>query len=176
MKLITHSGCAHADDLMAYTVLSVLYPEHQLIRTRDENIIHDDSEPSIVFDVGLIYNDMVKFDHHQKNGPVRANGIPYSSFGLIWKRFGGQYLKEIGVPVTSIGETKERVEETFVKYIDIGDTGYNNEDTAHVMHPNSFGRIIHYILNDGTDESFIEASQMTKKLFKNLLTINKKLL
>lgn len=93
--IVTHNGVFHADDVFAYVVLKQILLmsniDVQLIRTRNIDIIN---EADYVFDVGGIYNeDTNRFDHHQKGGPgiVRKNEIPYSSFGLVWKKFGTMY-------------------------------------------------------------------------------------
>jgi len=90
-KLITHDGSFHADDIFAAAALSLMLEKRgdsfEIIRTRDKEIIKDGD---YVFDVGGIYDEKTnRFDHHQKEGASgRENGIPYSSFGLIWKHFG----------------------------------------------------------------------------------------
>ena len=49
----------------------------------------------VVIDVGGIYDpETGRFDHHQRGGAgERENGIPYSSFGLIWQKYGLQICK-----------------------------------------------------------------------------------
>mgnify|MGYP001570694574 FL=1 len=90
-KLITHNGSFHKDDLFACAILSIVLEDSgqkfEIIRTRDEDIVKNGD---YVFDVGGIYDvENNRFDHHQKGGAgERENGIPYSSFGLIWKHFG----------------------------------------------------------------------------------------
>lgn len=90
-KIVTHNGTFHADDLFAAGVLTlVMQNENQafeILRTRDLEVIKN---ADYVFDVGGVYNpDTNRFDHHQKGGAgVRDNGIPYASFGLVWKHFG----------------------------------------------------------------------------------------
>ncbi len=85
--IATHNGNFHADDVFGIAALKVLYPEMTLIRTRDLKVIE---KADIVIDVGGIYDpDTNRFDHHQKGGAgERENEIPYSSFGLIWQKFG----------------------------------------------------------------------------------------
>lgn len=96
-KLITHNGSFHADDLFAAGVLTLVMQNEntpfEIIRTRDlESIKNAD----YVFDVGGEYNpDTNRYDHHQKGGAgVRDNGIPYASFGLVWKHFGMKLCKD----------------------------------------------------------------------------------
>lgn len=88
--LITHDGAFHADDLFAAATLSILNNGNvKIIRTRNPEIF---KKGDYVFDVGGENDpDRDKFDHHQKGGAgQRENGIPYSSFGLVWKKYGEQ--------------------------------------------------------------------------------------
>lgn len=91
IKLVTHDGTFHVDDLFSAALLS-MYMEHmdenfKIIRSRNQKVIDN---ADYVFDVGGVYNpDINRFDHHQLNGAGnRENGIAYSSFGLVWKHFG----------------------------------------------------------------------------------------
>lgn len=94
--LITHNGQFHADDVLAYTILNIIYPKNKLVRTRDETII---KTGNIVFDVGGQYN--VKkhlFDHHQKDCHTvfdNNNTVPLSSAGMIYKKYGQRLVKKI---------------------------------------------------------------------------------
>ena len=87
--LVTHDGTFHTDDLFSTAVLSIAFDGHiKIIRTRDPEII---ARADFVYDVGEIYDfEKNKFDHHQKDAPIRENGIPYASTGLVWKKFGEQ--------------------------------------------------------------------------------------
>lgn len=61
-----------------------------------------------------------EFDHHQKsrNGR-RENGIYYSSIGLLWKKFGKEYLKNL--KVKNIDKTFEYMDKELIQYIDATD-------------------------------------------------------
>lgn len=85
--IATHNGNFHADDVFSIAALKSLFPSFKLIRTRDLELI---GKADIVLDVGGEYDpDAGRFDHHQRGGAgERENGIPYSSFGLIWKKYG----------------------------------------------------------------------------------------
>ncbi len=85
--VVTHNGNFHADDVFSIAALKSIYPSIALIRTRDAELI---KSADIVVDVGLEYDaDRDRFDHHQRGGAgERDNGIPYSSFGIIWKKYG----------------------------------------------------------------------------------------
>ena len=83
----THNGNFHADDVFSIAALKCIFPSLKLIRTRDLEVI---SKADIVIDVGGEYDaDTGRFDHHQRGGAgERENGIPFSSFGLIWQKYG----------------------------------------------------------------------------------------
>ena len=86
--LVTHSGGFHADELLSSVILTHLFPDATLVRTRDADWLTP-AEGRIVYDVGRDYNaDDLIFDHHQRPNPLRKDGQPYSSFGLIWKHYG----------------------------------------------------------------------------------------
>jgi len=85
--VVTHNGNFHADDVFSIAALKTVFPSFKLIRTRDLELIN---KADIVVDVGGEYDpDTDRFDHHQRGGAgERENGIPYSSFGLIWHKYG----------------------------------------------------------------------------------------
>ena len=85
--IVTHNGNFHADDVFSIAALKTIFPSFTLIRTRDLEVI---AKADIVIDVGGEYDpETDRFDHHQRGGAgQRENGIPYSSFGLIWKKYG----------------------------------------------------------------------------------------
>jgi len=85
--IVTHNGSFHADDVFSVAALKTIFPSFKLIRSRDLELIR---KADIVIDVGGEYDaDAGRFDHHQRGGAgERENGIPYSSFGLIWQKYG----------------------------------------------------------------------------------------
>ncbi len=114
INVVTHDSRFHADDLFAVSVLDLVFKgKIKVTRTRDEKLI---KEADIVLDVGGIYDiDKNRFDHHQKEGAgIRENGIPYASFGLIWKHFGRQLCSE---------KAWQYIENKIVQPIDAGDNG-----------------------------------------------------
>lgn len=121
--LVTHSGGFHADEVLSTVVLSRLFPEATLVRSRDAEWITPDSD-KIIYDVGRAYDaDTGIFDHHQKPNPLRENGQPYSSFGLIWRHFGKDYLAALDVPQSDIDEVHASFEQSFVLPVDLLDNG-----------------------------------------------------
>lgn len=87
LTVVTHNGNFHADDVFSIAVVKHVLPAFKLVRTRDKTLIEN---ADIVIDVGGEYNpDLGRFDHHQRGGAgERENGIPFSSFGLVWKKYG----------------------------------------------------------------------------------------
>lgn len=85
--IATHNGNFHADDVFAVAALKHLFPSAKIIRTRDLDVM---AKADMVLDVGGIYDaEKDRFDHHQKGGAgARENGIPFSSFGLVWQKYG----------------------------------------------------------------------------------------
>jgi len=85
--IATHNGSFHADDVFSIAAFKLIDPSFTLVRTRDLELI---AKADIVIDVGGEYDaDRNRFDHHQRGGAgERENGIPYSSFGLIWQKYG----------------------------------------------------------------------------------------
>lgn len=147
LKLITHSGSFHADDAFACATL-ILYLEKnneefsaqdgpasgwEIIRTRDPEII---KSGDYVFDVGGIYDEENnRFDHHQKGGVGRRvpsggegeNGIEYSSFGLVWKKF--------GVELCGSQKVADLIDQKLVCPIDAGDNGFDLVINKHEVTP-----------------------------------------
>lgn len=113
--LVTHNGTFHADDLFATAALSIVFNNNiTIIRTRDQKLI---DKADVVYDVGGIYDkETNRFDHHQKGGAgVRQNGIPYSSFGLVWEKYGEQICGD--------KEVSEEIDRKIAQPIDAIDNG-----------------------------------------------------
>ena len=116
ITIVTHNGNFHADDVFSVAALKSIFPTSKLIRTRDKDIIN---QADIVLDVGGEYNpDNGRFDHHQRGGAgARDNGIPFSSFGLIWQKYGVQICQDNQ-------EVANSLDADLVSTIDAIDCGY----------------------------------------------------
>lgn len=121
--LVTHSGGFHADELLSSVVLTRLFPQARLVRSRAAEWITPGAD-RIIYDVGGTY-DAAKgiFDHHQRGAPLREDGQPYSSFGLIWKHFGRDYLAASGIPEDHVETLHASFDVGFVLPIDLVDNG-----------------------------------------------------
>lgn len=121
--LITHSGGFHADELLSSVILTKLYPDAQLLRSRDRGLLTPSAE-KIIYDVGGDYNAEAQiFDHHQRPSPLREDEQPYSSFGLIWAHYGRAYLAAMNVPEPDVDPIHATFDTKFVLPIDLLDNG-----------------------------------------------------
>lgn len=124
----THSGPFHSDDVFASAFLMRMFPGVKIRRVSELPI--NMPKYSIAYDIGG-----GMFDHHQKGGNgERKNGIPYSSFGLLWKKFGIPFLRskldENKIDVTSVWF---EIDKQLVSGIDAIDNGYFEKKNAEVM-------------------------------------------
>lgn len=121
--LVTHSGGFHADEVMSSVILTRLFPEARIVRSRAPEWITP-ADDRIIYDVGGAYDAATQiFDHHQRGAPLRDDGQPYSSFGLIWKHFGRSYLAASGVPEAHFEVVHASFDKNFVLPIDLVDNG-----------------------------------------------------
>ncbi|WP_323006756.1 MYG1 family protein [Pseudorhodobacter sp.] len=128
--LVTHSGGFHADELLSSVILMRLFPEAKLIRSRDKAWITP-GEDRIIYDVGGQFDAGAQiFDHHQRPNPLRADGQPYSSFGLIWAQYGRDYLRAFDVPAQDIEAIHDSLDCGFVLPVDLLDNGAVNAAEA----------------------------------------------
>lgn len=128
--LVTHSGGFHADELLSSVILTSLFPQASLIRTRDADWITPGPD-RIIFDVGRGYDAQAGlFDHHQKNPPLRMDGQPFSSFGLIWRQFGRDFLRACLVPDALLEAVHLAFDSNFVLPVDLMDNGAINPGSA----------------------------------------------
>lgn len=121
--LVTHSGGFHADELLSSVILTRLYPDATLLRSRDAQWITPGAG-RIIYDVGRDYDaEALIFDHHQRPGPLREDGQPFSSFGLIWQHYGRDYLRSIEVPEADLEDIHRSFDQGFVLPVDLIDNG-----------------------------------------------------
>jgi len=129
MLIVTHSGKFHADDAWAVAVLNVLYPDAQIVRTRDQAII---DTADFAVDVGGVYDPATgRFDHHQKGFEVaRQSGVPYASAGLVWREYGARCVSALALAHTgqALSDDKARevaygIDADVVQYLDMSDVG-----------------------------------------------------
>jgi uncharacterized UPF0160 family protein len=113
MRVATHDGSLHADEVFAIAALSLL-DEVEIVRSRDEDVL---AAADVRVDVGFRNDpETGDFDHHQREGAgERPNGIRYASFGLVWRHHGAR--------IAGDAEVAERVDQSLVQGVDANDTG-----------------------------------------------------
>lgn len=91
MKLGTHDGSSHADETIGTEIFCVLYPNTEVVRSRDPAIL---AQCDVLVDVGGEYDPARnRFDHHQKGfSERRRDGLPYAAAGLVWKTYGAAFV------------------------------------------------------------------------------------
>lgn len=128
--LVTHSGGFHADELLSSVILTRLFPNAKIVRSRSPEWITP-AEDRIVYDVGGLYDAGRRiFDHHQRGSPLRDDGQPFSSFGLIWKHYGRDYLAASNLPEAHIEAVHTSFDGSFVLPVDLVDNGALSPATA----------------------------------------------
>jgi uncharacterized UPF0160 family protein len=132
LKVTTHSGTFHADDVFAYAILKAATAGAlALTRTRDEQVM---TEADVLFDVGGIFDPARRrYDHHMRDKPLRADGAPYSSAGLVWRDFGRDAIRAL---LPEIGEEiADRVwrslDDGLIRDIDLMDNGATTPMPGH---------------------------------------------
>ncbi|KKQ86565.1 MAG: hypothetical protein UT09_C0031G0002 [Parcubacteria group bacterium GW2011_GWF2_38_8] len=162
-KIITHNGSFHADDVFAAATLSLVLEKRdesfEVIRTRDPEII---KTGDYVFDVGGIYDEKTnRFDHHQLSfEEKRKEGILYSSFGLVWKKFGEElcYSKK----------AKEIIDNKLVAPIDANDNGFDLVENKYDISPYCIENFFYSMRltwmekNTSNGEMFLECVRIAK--------------
>lgn len=148
MRGITHAGMFHADDVLSAAFLYLTFGITEFVRTNDVKSV-DIVEDDIVFDIGG-----GKFDHHQKDSPVRQNGIPYAAFGLLWKEYAGK----LGFNDWAINQ----FDKDFVQYID------QTDNFGQAKYPNTFSAMVSAMWNKDID-NFNEVVTMTVPFLDGLI-------
>jgi uncharacterized UPF0160 family protein len=129
MLIATHSGKFHADDVWAVMALDIVFPDSELVRTRDPARI---AGADFAVDVGGIWDPQAgRFDHHQKGfSGARASGVVYASAGLVWREHGARCVAQVAQ--SRIGQTLDAkdaqdmayaIDYDVVQYLDMSDTG-----------------------------------------------------
>jgi uncharacterized UPF0160 family protein len=164
IKLVTHNGSFHADDIFAASLLSLMLDKngktYEIVRTRDPEIINNGN---YVFDVGGVYDpENNRFDHHQVGGAGKhENGIEYASFGLVWEKFGEE--------VCQSKEIASFLEKKIVAPIDANDNGVNIYDLKGELSPYTIQDIFMCFMpswkeDDDYDKPFLELVDFAKKI------------
>ena len=162
MRIVTHGSGFHTDDVFAVATLLLVLGEAEVVRSRDSEI---QATADYLVDTGMKYDPANKmFDHHQLGGAgVRENGIPYASFGLVWKEYGEK--------LTGGKEESRVIEQKLVMPIDAYDNGV-------AIAKYRFERVREYAIGNflATFGDFMEAVKVAKEVLMKEISLAKKLI
>lgn len=116
---ITHGAKFHADDIFSTVIMDKIIDNMKIIRVIDVPEEYKKRNDKIIYDIGW-----GELDHHQKGGNgQRENGIRYAAFGLIWRKYGKNYLRKIDIKEEFIDLVWNYLDEEFVQLVDSIDNG-----------------------------------------------------
>ncbi len=156
---VTHAGNFHADDCFGAAFLDKLYDNITLIRLKE----YQDTNEKLTFDIGL-----GEFDHHGVNPKKREDNITYCGFGLLWQKFGREYLKKINV--SNIEDTFKVMDYLLVENIDAFDNGEMQlESNFNIYTIPSLIEMMRGEEIEKEDEYFLRATKFASFLFDLIL-------
>ncbi len=124
IRIATHNGSFHADDVFGVAVLMQLHPGAELVRTRDLPTI---AAADFAVDVGGEWDAARgRFDHHQKGFTgARASGVVYASAGLVWTAHGPALVERLfGLQDAALAQSvADALDQQLVQHLDRADTG-----------------------------------------------------
>lgn len=124
LRIATHNGSFHADDVFGVAVLMLLHPDAELVRTRDTQTI---AEADFAVDVGGEWDPARgRFDHHQRGfSGARPSGVVYASAGLVWAAHGAALVSRVfGLQDAALAQAiAADLDEQLVQHLDKADTG-----------------------------------------------------
>lgn len=123
VRVATHDGQFHADEVFAVAILRMVYDEVDVVRTREADIY---SKADMRVDVGLKNSpETDDYDHHQMGGAgKRGNGIPYASAGLVWRHF--------GMKLVDSEDAFRLIDDMLMAPLDAGDNGVSTYEAKTV--------------------------------------------
>ncbi len=144
MLIATHDGSFHADETIACAILTYIFENSSIIRSRDCDELE---RADIVIDVSGL-NDEKHFDHHSKNfTKTRLNGISYATAGLMWDKFGRDFLAKVckqnalNFSTDIIVKAQQRIDHEMMELIDLNDNGQLNSYLSAQLAPHSEGEL-----------------------------------
>lgn len=128
LKLFTHNGIFHADEVFATAFLSLMADDIEVIRGGDEDVPAGDEW--IVYDIGGGELDHHTVENKENNGTHPNTNIPYAACGLVWKKYYQDILYEQGCPEEYVEQVYKKVEVSLIYGIDATDNGFDMVEDA----------------------------------------------
>lgn len=119
--ILTHAGCFHADDTFSTALLCLILGKEFVVKQLKRVYQIPEGFEGLVYDIGG-----GEFDHHQKDNEIRGNGIPYASFGKLWRA--------LGLLVLPTQKAVDAFDEKFVQVIDSADNGIEDNPLSYAIH------------------------------------------
>lgn len=173
IRIVTHDGPFHSDEVLSVAILTKIFKNHQIIRTREQALI---DLADVVVDVGSVYNHQLRrYDHHMKNPPQDERGHLFSSAGLVWYHYHSSYLKAIGIPkiIEIEGESIEIeyfidriIRNRWIIPIDRGDNGLHSGPTPISEIVSAMSPIDPEKSREKYNKQFLECVSMVSHLFE----------
>jgi uncharacterized UPF0160 family protein len=172
ITVAVHDGNFHPDDVFSVALLSLVHRGNiKVTRTRDPQVC---SKSDYVLDLGGEYDpDKNRFDHHQTGGAgVRANKIAYSTFGLLWQKYGDL--------VCGTKEIANILDKKLVTVIDADDNGFNlYQPIINDIYPITLPDIIYGLWPtwkedvEKRDGEFFKAVHLAKEIILRAIKVSK---
>ena len=147
----THNGPFHADDVFAVALLKVMGVSGPVVRSRDPQVL---GPLDILVDVGGEYDPSSHaFDHHFLGAPVRENGVPFASLGMVAHKFCRREVQD------------NEVLRSLTEAIDAADNGIKQDGwslslTVHKCNP---------LVTGNFDERFTVLVQIAQEVLRGVL-------
>lgn len=142
MLIATHDGTFHADETIACAILTYIFENASILRSRDPQELE---KADLIIDVSGI-NDDRHFDHHSREFTLkRSNGICYATAGLMWEKFGLQFLHKIclkyGLSPSDqiLQQAHQRIDTEVMEMIDLNDNGQLSSYLSEQLTPGNSG-------------------------------------
>ena len=104
-RLTVHAGTFHSDDVFCGAAASLLNPGVEIRRVAKADVETDLAAGEIVADIGF-----GPFDHHQKDCPLRDDGVRHCGASRLWLVFGPAVVKQVlGQQDDALAESVSRV-------------------------------------------------------------------
>ncbi len=162
IRLGTHNGIFHRDEVIAISILKIVYEDCKtaIIRSRNINKLNT---CDVVVDVGG--GDL---DHHIKGfNRRRENGILYASAGLTWKKYGKEVITKLNSELneTEINNIFGAIDEDIIVPVDNDDNGVSG------IHRFSFVENMLPVWNQEIDfdNSFLETVEICEKILRKII-------
>ena len=157
----THDGTFHADDVFAFAIL--LAATGGAVTLSRSRHAADWDAAQVVFDVGGRYDPAQgRYDHHMRERPLRANGEPYSSAGLIWRDYGQEAVARLlpGAEPAQVEGVWSRLDRGLLRDIDLMDNG------AMEPHPGHFSTLL-----ESWNPTFAEAGSDENAAYRQAVAV-----